>query len=159
MWTAIERVCSAVFLLIMVSVSSLQILVRHVPSDVFDFFWTEEFSRLLLVWFTFWGATVLQRSSDHISLSIFADVLPQAWQRLLHLLSDVLVIVVLTYLAWYGGAAAQLILDQQTVGLGITLAVFAYSVPVCSILMIFYTLNVMWRRIRGKPLEAAVPED
>jgi len=157
-WRIIEDGCSALLLLVMVGVGTLQILVRYVPSDMFDFFWTEELARLLLVWLTFWGATVLQRGGDHISMSIFADMLPGAWQRPLHLLSDVIIVAVLSFLAWYGWTAAQLMLVQQTVGLGITLAVFAFPVSICSLVMIGYTLHVMWRRIRGRSLERAPSE-
>ena len=157
-WRKIEQAFSAFLLLSMVAVSSLQILVRYFPSEILDFFWTEELSRLLLVWLTFWGATVVQRSGDHISLAVFADVLPRNWQPPLHLLSEAAIVVALAFLAWYGWDGAQLILVQQTVGLGVTLAVFAYSVPICSVLMIGYTLNIMWRRIQGKSLESTTSE-
>ena len=158
MWSKIEQAVSAFLLLTMVSVSSLQILVRYFPSEILDFFWTEELSRLLLVWLTFWGATAVQRSGDHISLAVVADVLPRDWQPSLHLLSETAIVVALAFLAWYGWEAAQLILVQQTVGLGVTIAVFAFSVPVCSVLMIGYTLNMIWRRIQGKSLESATSE-
>ena len=158
MWSKIEQAVSAFLLLAMVSVSSLQILVRYFPSEILDFFWTEELSRLLLVWLTFWGATAVQRSGDHISLAVVADVLPRDWQPFLHLLSETAIVVALAFLAWYGWEAAQLILVQQTVGLGVTIAVFAFSVPVCSVLMIGYTLNMIWRRIQGKSLESATSE-
>ena len=158
MWSKIEQAVSAFLLLAMVSVSSLQILVRYFPSEILDFFWTEELSRLLLVWLTFWGATAVQRSGDHISLAVVADVLPRDWQPFLHLLSETAIVVALAFLAWYGWEAAQLILVQQTVGLGVTIAVFAFSVPVCSVLMIGYTLNMIWRRIQGKSLESTTSE-
>ena len=158
MWRKIEQAFSAFLLLTMVAVSSLQILARYFPSDIFDFFWTEELSRLLLVWLTFWGATVVQRSGDHISLAVVADVLPHSWQPPLHLLSEAAIVVALAFLAWYGWDAAQMILVQQTVGLGVTLAVFAYSVPLCSVLMIGYTLSTMGRRIQGKSLESATSD-
>ena len=153
----VEDACSAILLLIMVAVGTLQILVRYLPSETLDFFWTEELARLLLVWLTFWGAAVVQRGGDHISMAVFADMLPAAWQRPLHLLSDAVIVVALAFLAWYGWTAAVSMTAQQTVGLGVTLAVLAYPVPICSALMIGYTLNVMRRRIRGRPLESPSP--
>ena len=158
MWRTVEDACSAILLLVMVAVGTLQILVRYVPSHLFDFFWTEELARLLLVWLIFWGATVVQRGGDHISMSVFADMLPAAWQRPLHLLSDAVIVGALAFLAWQGWMAAQLIVGQQTVWLGVTLAIFAYPVPICSALMIGYTLNGMWRRIRRRPLGSAPPQ-
>ena len=158
MWRIVEDSCSAILLLIMVTVGTLQVLARYVSFEVFDLYWTEEFARLLLVWLTFWGATMVQRGGDHISLSVVADLLPDAWQRPLHLLSDGLIIVVLAFLAWQGWTAARLIVDQQTVGLGVSLAVFAYSVPFCSVLMICHTLFVGWRRIGARSLTFERPE-
>ena len=158
MWRIVEESCSAILLLIMVTAGTLQVLGRYVPFEVFDLYWTEEFTRLLLVWLTFWGATMVQRGGGHISLSVFADLLPRAWQRPLHLLSDGLIIVVLAFLAWQGWTAARLIVDQQTVGLGVSLAVFAYSVPLCSVLMICHTLFVGWRRIRARSPASDQPE-
>ena len=158
MWRVVEDSCSAILLLIMVTAGTLQVVGRYVPFEVFDLYWTEEFTRLLLVWLTFWGASMVQRGGGHISLSVFADLLPGGWQRFLHLLSDGLIIAVLAFLAWQGWTAARLIVDQQTVGLGVSLAVFAYSVPFCSVLMICHTLFVGWRRIQGRPLTADRPE-
>lgn len=154
MWRIVEDSCSVILLLIMVTVGTLQVLARYVSFEVIDLYWTEEFARLLLVWLTFWGATMVQRGGDHVSLSVLADLLPSGWQRPLHLLSDGLIIVVLVFLAWQGWTAARLIVDQQTVGLGVSLAVFAYSVPLCSVLMISHTLFAGWRRIRGQPQTA-----
>ena len=156
MWQKVESIISTVLMLIMVAVGSLQVIVRYMPSEVLDFFWTEELSRLLLVWLTFWAATVLQRTNDHISLPVFVEMLPSAFQLPIHLLVDMIVVIALAFLGWYGWTAAQLTLAQQTIGLGVSLAVFAYPVPIAAVLMIGCTLYGMSRRIRGRPIESAV---
>lgn len=156
MWQKLESLISTILMLVMVAVGSLQILVRYIPSEMFDFFWTEELSRLLLVWFTFWGALVLQRTNDHISLPVFVEMLPEAFQLPIQLLVDAIVVIALAFLAWYGWIAAQLTIAQQTVGLGVSLAVFAYPVPIAAIVMIGSTLYGMLRRLKGRPIESAV---
>ena len=106
-----------------------------------------------MVWLAFWGAVAVQRSASHISVSAAADLMPRSWQLPLHLASDLVVAAALCLLAWYGWVGAWLSLDQQTVGLGVTLAIFAFAVPVCSALMLLCTLDVMRRRLTGSPLD------
>lgn len=153
-----ENAISAILILMMVAVAILQVVARYGLTGVLELFWTEEFARLLLVWLTFWGATVVQRSADHIAVPIIYDILPNAVKLPIRLLGDIVVLVVLGCLGWYGWTAAQLSLDQQTIVLGVTIAVFAYPVPICAALMIGYTLYGMWRRIQGRPLESETTE-
>src|SRR6185369_4466103 len=123
-----------------------------------DLYWTEEASRLLLVWLTFWGATVLQRTNDHMVLSVFVDALPEAVRQVILILVDVVVVLALGFLAWYGWTAAQLTLAQQTIGLGVSLAVFAFPLPLAAGVMLAYTLYGSWRRLRGRPIPSSLEE-
>lgn len=152
MWQKIEAVLSTALLLLMVTIGALQVLVRYAPPDSVDLFWTEEASRLLLVWLTFWGAAVLQRTNDHMTLSVLADALPARARAAILILVDVVVIVALGWLAWYGFIAARLSLGQETIGLGVSLAVFAFAVPLSAGAMLAFTLYGLWRRLQGRPI-------
>lgn len=150
LWDRVEGIGSVVLIWTMVVVGALQILVRYIPSQLFDFFWTEELSRMLLVWLTFWGAASLQRIGEHIALTALAERLPGAAQVVIQFLVDTVTLVVLGLVLWYGLVSALATIGQQTVGLGVTLAVFAFPVPVCAALMIGYTLYRGWLRLTGR---------
>jgi TRAP-type C4-dicarboxylate transport system permease small subunit len=44
--------------------------------------WTEIFVRLLVLWVTFLGASLLTRDHRHIKIDIMSAILPQKWQPL-----------------------------------------------------------------------------
>jgi TRAP-type C4-dicarboxylate transport system permease small subunit len=152
----IEAVLSTLLLLVMVAISALQVLVRYVPPESVDLFWTEEASRLLLIWLTFWGAAVLQRTNDHMALSVVADALPRAARAVILVIVDIIVVITLGILAWYGFQAASVSLMQQTIGLGVSLAVFAFAVPISACAMLLFTIYGLWRRLRGNPIASVV---
>ncbi len=41
--------------------------------------WSEPFVRLLILWITFLGASLLTRDGKHIQIDLFATILPPAW--------------------------------------------------------------------------------
>lgn len=151
LWTLFEGWVGVFLMLGMTFAAAAQVLIRYVLVDQVPIAWTEELSRLLLVWSAFWGAMLVQRSDEHLVVTVFFDRMPPIVQSVARLCVDVLIVGFLAILVWYGWISAQLQL-----GLGIALplpiALFGYSVPVCGAVMIVYTIMYTVRRLQGHPV-------
>ena len=141
-------------MLAMIIASLIQVTVRYALSDEFTLPWTEEFGRLTLVWAAMWGAAALQRSDDHIAMTVATDFMPLGLQRAIRLFGDVVTLLVLAIVTWYGWQVARNLDIMTSISLGMPLSVFAYPVPVAGALMIIHTIMLMVRRVRGLPIES-----
>lgn len=137
-WLAFEVGLGLLLMLALLYVGALQIVVRYAPAGVFYASWTEELARLLVVWATFWGAAVVQREGGHMSVDLLYDALPPRGQQILRLLSDLVVLAILCILVAQGWRIAYLQIGQTTITLGISIAAFAYAVPVGGSLMLLF---------------------
>ena len=155
-WRIVEDGLGYFLMLAMIAASLIQVTVRYALSDEFTLPWTEEFGRLTLVWAAMWGAAALQRSDDHISMTIVTDLMPPGLQRAVRLFGDVVILIVLAVITWYGWQVARNLDIMSSIALGMPLSVFAYPVPVAGALMIIHTMLLMVRRVRGLPIESAV---
>ena len=102
-WKLFEDTISHALMLAMLSAATLQIVSRYflagwIPDAYVDYFlfpWTEEFARLVMLWLAMVGAAAIQRSDDHISMTILFDMLPKAAQRWVRIFGDLVTIAVL----------------------------------------------------------------
>ncbi len=83
------------FLSLMVSLTFLQVLLRslfiyaHVgwANDLMGTIdWAEPFVRLLVLWVTFLGASLVTGENKHIKIDLFTQIIPAAWIPLLDVL-------------------------------------------------------------------------
>ena len=155
-WKIVEDTVSHFLLLAMLVSAALQVIVRYLLSDTITMPWTEEFGRLVMVWGALWGAAQLQRSDDHISMSVVFDLLPPRAQLAVRLFGDLVTLGVLVPIVWYGWKSAVALDIMYTIALGIPLSVFAYPIPVAGALIVLHTISLMVRRIRGVPIRSSV---
>ena len=155
-WKVVEDTVSHFLLLAMLVSAALQVIVRYLLSDTITMPWTEEFGRLVMVWGALWGAAQLQRSDDHIGMSVVFDQLPPRAQLAVRLFGDVVTLAVLVPVAWYGWKAAVALDIMYTIALGLPLSVFAYPIPVAGALIVLHTVSLMVRRVRGIPIHSSV---
>src|SRR5947207_8208374 len=87
-WLDVESFVGFFCMLGMLYASAAQVIVRYGLSDVVELPWTEELSRLLLVWAALWGAAIVQRGDDHIAMTVVYDWLPRPLKVAVLLLGD-----------------------------------------------------------------------
>ena len=155
-WKVVEDTVSHFLLLAMLISAALQVIVRYLLSDTITMPWTEEFGRLVMIWGALWGAAQLQRSDDHIGMSVIFDLLPPRVQLGVRLFGDLVTLGVLVPVVWYGWKSAVALDIMYTIALGIPLSVFAYPIPVAGALIVLHTVSLMVRRIRGVPIHSSV---
>jgi len=150
-WRPLEDVITQILIVGMLATSSLQVVARYALAEEISVPWTDEFSRLILIWGALWGAATVHRLDDHIDMCILYDRLPARLQIAARLVGDLVTLGVLLPIVWLGWQDARSLQIMTTISLGLSLSVFAYSVPVIGALMIVHTLHIMVARLRGQP--------
>ena len=56
--------------------------------------WSESFVRLLVLWLTFLGASLLTGENKHIKIDLFSTVLPPKWQRIREFILSVVSVLI-----------------------------------------------------------------
>jgi TRAP-type C4-dicarboxylate transport system permease small subunit len=70
--------------------------------DPINFFWVEEVGEYTLAWLTMIGAGIAVAERAHFTLRILAHRLPPAAQRVIHILTHVLIAAFGALASWYG---------------------------------------------------------
>lgn len=155
LWLLVEGVVGLFLMVAMVVTALIQVVARYALSDTVTLPWTEEFSRLAMIWAAFWGAALVQRSDDHISMTVVHDLLPAGARRLLRLFGDLVTVAVLVPVAWLGWQTARALDIMFTISLGMPLSVFTYPVAIGGALVIIHTVVIAIRRLRGETIATA----
>lgn len=151
-WSWVELGAGVFLMVAMLLSTASQVVVRYALAGHVDMPWTEEFARLMLVWAAMWGATMLQRSGDHIAMSVVVDQMPAALQRQFDVLADVVALAVLGVIAWYGWLTSARLLTMHTASLGLPISAFVYAVAIAATVMIVHTMRNLVARLRGRAL-------
>lgn len=149
-WEGVEIWLSLLLIIGLLIFCGMQVVVRYLLSDYVTLAWTEELARLFLVWAAMWGAATVQRTDDHIRMTVLVDALPLGAQRIIDILGDLVVILVLCVITWYGWTTAWQLRFMSTVSLGIPTSAFALAVSVSGSLMVVHTLRNLRHRIHGR---------
>lgn len=125
--------------------------------------WTEPAAVLLMGWFIFLGAAVGIREGYHLSFDVLLHVLPERIKRVLHTISDLVVIAFSGGMVVYG---MQLVLgtwDSTMPSLGFRGGVGYIALVAGGALMALFTLERIARRLAGLPTarfgETELPAD
>ena len=155
-WKLFEDTISHFLFLGMLVSLTLQIGIRYALSDYVTAPWTEEFARLVMVWLAFLGAASIQRNDDHISMTIVFDMLGDRAKRWIRVIGDVVTILVLVPVVWYGWKTSILLDIMYTIQLGVPFSLFAYPIPVAGTLMIVHSVMLIYRRLRNEPIQSSL---
>ena len=119
-----------------------EVFLRYVAGSSME--WTDEISRLLLVWMTFTGIGLVILERKEIIAQVFTQWLsPQAkknWSRSM----DLLVLVFNIFLVIFGLQMTHFSWDIKTESLELPFSYFYVSIPLGAILAVYYLI----RRLR-----------
>lgn len=106
--------------------------------------WTDEISRILLVWMTFTGMGWAIRDRKEIICEAFGQKMPAWIQRRWSLGVDLLVIGFNLFLLVYGVKMTRFSWDIRTESLELPFSLFYVSIPIGCLLSVF----MLWKRMR-----------
>jgi TRAP-type C4-dicarboxylate transport system permease small subunit len=101
----VEELVAMALIAFMAIVVNLEIFARYVFGR--PFIWSEEVTRLSLVWMTFIAVPATIRRGGDMVVDTFVGMLPMGLRRWAHASRDVLMIAVYTIVAWEGWRLAN----------------------------------------------------
>lgn len=149
-----ETNLASVLLGVMLVVMTLQVFTRYVLNDPFG--WTEEVLRYLYVFVVFLGSSAAISDRSHVSISFLVEKLPRNGQIAVAVANNLLIIVFLGFLFYWGVKAAESnhVIPLMTVDL--MYSVVYAIVPITAVTMTLRTLVIMYDDVVHK--HAAVDE-
>jgi len=152
---------AATGLVAMTAFIAWQVFGRFVLNDTPT--WTETTAVLLMGWFIFLGAAVGIREGYHLSFDVLLYVLPERAKRVLHTVSDLVVIAFASGMIVFGLQLADRTWATTIPNLGISGGMAFLSLIAGGTLMVVFSLERIARRLAGLPTarfgETALPED
>jgi TRAP-type C4-dicarboxylate transport system permease small subunit len=136
-------------LLVMTSFGVLiaEVLLRYVFGSSME--WTDEVSRLLLVWMTFTGIGLVIRERKEIFAQVFTQNLSAQRKKCWSVVIDILALGFNIFLIIFGLQMTLFSWDIKTESLDLPFSYFYISIPVGAFLAAVYLWNRIWNsRIR-----------
>lgn len=143
---SVEWVCMALMVVLSIDLL-LGVFSRYVMVRTFT--WYDEIARGCFVWLTFLGAAVGVKRAAHFRLHILVDRLSPRLRQTAEILLPLVVIIFAGVLIQHGLVFLELGKFQQTPVMGLPKTWIYVAIPIGGALMILYSLEPLWRAIRG----------
>lgn len=142
------KTANIVFLTVMTVTILIQVSFRYVLSNPLD--WTEEVARLMLVWLTFSGATLIFIKLEHPSIDLFVKIFPSSIRHYLKILNFVLIGIFLAYALLGGIKVLKVSKLVSSVALGFPMTLVYLSFFINGILIFIYNALFLWKTLKGE---------
>lgn len=142
-------------LLSMILIVTMQVLTRKLLN--FVFFWSEEITLLLLVWFSFMGMAVGFREELHLGIDSFTDHLPKAFNKVLDKVIDLATVAFGGYFIFYGWDFTVMMHESTLAATKLPNSALYVVMPVTGFMTVCYALlhlcGVCTKRHKGAEVE------
>ena len=146
-------VLMAVALAVMVTTISYQVFGRYVLGKAPS--WTEELTRVLLIWMTMLGSAASLRHGGHITVTFLVEMLNPLWQAVFLIIRDVFLVAVSGIFMCFGLKFAMLNGAQESAALEIPMMLPYAALPACGLLILLIVGITRWAR---SPIDVAQGE-
>ena len=134
---------------VMTLVVWLQVFQRYVMNASLS--WSEELARYMLVWVSFFGASVAMRRGQHLSLDLLRNMFTPALRRAGILASEGIVLIFWLFVIYYGTRYAIENLTQLATALPIAYGYVYIGIPIGAALMALQSIENLLRNF-SEPL-------
>lgn len=158
-WAAFDLTLHTVvglFVLVLAIIGVMQVFFRYVAES--SLAWTEELSRVLLIWLVLFAAAAELRRGAHIAMKLLVALFPprlQCWVERVNLLLILCFSMILTV---YGIQLSANTMAQSATILPITMGQVYLALPIGGAAMAINALRLLWSGWR-RPTEAAATGD
>ncbi len=128
------------------SIAFIQVISRYVFNSSLS--WAEEALRYLFIWMFFLASAAAFKEKLHVGLDIIVDSFNQKLQTVIHTVIDILLIIFLSYLVFYGYLFAYENMAQLSTALEIPIGLVNSAIPTGSALMILYLVRNIYLRFK-----------
>ena len=143
--TRFEELAAGTFLVLMSLATFTNVVARYFFNNPLE--WAEEFSRYSFIWIVFLGAAYCTKTNRHIVIDGLVLALPSRIRAYLQVLVDVLTLVLMATLLYYGWALT-VFTTQPTSTLYVPMSVVYVVVPLSALLIALRSLGSLTRHIR-----------
>lgn len=112
--------------------------------------WVEEVTVFTFVWLTMLGASAVIHHEGHCSIDVLVARMSKKNRRIISIVGDVVVLVTLCLLIWFGVILTIKGHSKLTPILGIPYSYIDASIPVCCSFMLMYYGRMFWSSLMGK---------
>jgi TRAP-type C4-dicarboxylate transport system permease small subunit len=134
----LSSACALIFAA-MVCIGTYQIVTRFVfrsPSTV-----SEELLTYSFTWMALLATAYVFGKRDHMRMGFMADKLGKTGQKILSIISEILIMVLAGSVMIYGGITIMdLTMTQSTASLGVSMGVIYTIVPLSGVLIVIYSI-------------------
>lgn len=112
--------------------------------------WVEEITVFTFVWLTMLGASAVVHNEGHIAIDTLVQHCSPRWQRIINTFADLVVLVTLALLIYYGIELTIRGQTKLTPILGLPYSYINVSFPVCCGFMFIYYAAKAWNNLLGR---------
>ncbi|MDQ0115549.1 TRAP transporter small permease [Paenibacillus harenae] len=148
----------------LISIASMAIIVaiQVITRKLFNFvfFWSEEVTLLLMVWFSFMGIAIGFREKLHLAMDSFTNLLPKRFNRVLDKIILVCVFAFGLYLVKNGWAFTVLMNESTLPATKLPNSIMYLVMPITGIMICVYTFLQLIgiETIRHQNIDEEVPK-
>ena len=101
--------------------------------------WAGELTTYFFIWSAFFGAAYCFKKDAHIAVTVFLEKIPAKWAKSLYLLSHIVTLVFLSFVAYYGYEYLQLVveLEETSIDLEIPMWIPYLVIPIAFVFAAF----------------------
>lgn len=150
LWNALRRFddwLGMVLMAFIISLACANVVMRYVFGRPWG--WVEEITVFSFVWLIMFGASAVVMAEGHCSIDVLARKLPSVPRRILDIVVNLIVIVTLAFLIYYGVLLAIKGANKLTPMLGIPYTYIDMAVPISCAMMMVYYLRLLWIDLTG----------
>jgi TRAP-type C4-dicarboxylate transport system permease small subunit len=136
----------------MAGIVAVQVLFRYGFNH--SLFWSEELARILLVWLTFFGATVAYFHGAHPGVDGLVKRLPPGGRFMAAVVSHLAALALFSIMVWYGASFAWFVRLQITPALGWPKWVIMAAVPAAGVVFWIHGLAMVFGTLTKNREEA-----
>lgn len=135
----VMRIFCAVAFASMVLLTVWQVLTRYILNSPST--WSEELASYIFAWVTILGAAYVFGKREHMAIPIFVELFPIKTQRILAIISEIIILIFAVVILVYGGISITLLgMGQLSSSLGIQMGVFYSVIPVSGVFTAIYSI-------------------
>lgn len=133
---ALEAFCR-IALLSMIIIVTMQVITRKLFS--FVFFWSEEITLLLFIWFSFMGIAIGFREKLHMAMDSFTNLFPKPFNRVLDKIIYASIFLFGLYLVVYGWDFTKMMQESELPATGLPNSITYAVMPITGVMTCFYS--------------------
>lgn len=140
----LEEIFGCLLLMTIVCVMFLEVIFRYFFRH--PFLWTDESTRLALIWMTFIGIVIGVKRGSHITIDFLLKKFPQSLQFIMGIAIKIIFMGFCVLMIVNGLQLTKLKMGIPTPALEWSWGLFYFPLVVSGALVIFWTLRSFWRK-------------